>query len=255
MIDRWNLNGMKALITGATRGIGKSIAAEFAGLGAEIFITARNAGDLDKTVAEFNSMGYKCTGTACDVSIESDRTKLIENVESVWGKLDILVNNAGTNIRKRTMEYSEEEIDFLFRTNYFSALGLCRLAYPLLKKSVFSSIVNISSSAAIQVVRTGAPYASAKAAMTHLTHYLAVEWAPEGIRVNSVEPWYIRTPLTEPVLNNPEAYKKIIDRTPMGRIGEPEDIAAAAAFLAMPASKYITGQNISVDGGAMRFML
>ncbi|HEX8153084.1 MAG TPA: SDR family oxidoreductase, partial [Thermoanaerobaculia bacterium] len=164
-------------------------------------------------------------------------------------KLDILVNNAGTNIRRKAVEYTDDEYEFIRKTNMDSVFELCRLAYPLLKASGAASVVNVVSIAAERVLGTGAPYAMTKAAVAHLTRALAYEWARDGVRVNAVAPWYIRTPLAQPVLDDPARLGAILARTPAGRIGEPEEVAGLAAFLCMPAAAYITGQVIAVDGG------
>jgi len=126
---------------------------------------------------------------------------------------------------------------------------MCRLAFPLLKASGQSAIVNIASVAGLTHVRTGSPYGMSKAAMVQLGKNLAVEWAPHGIRVNTVAPWYIRTPLVEPLLENKEYLSEILTSTPMGRIGEPEEVGNLVSFLCMPASSYVTGQCIAADGG------
>jgi Tropinone reductase 1 len=160
-----------------------------------------------------------------------------------------LVNNVGTNIRKPTTEYSAAEFQHLLATNLESAFGLCQGAYPLLKAAGNASIVNISSVAGLTHVRTGAIYGMTKAALNQLSRNLAVEWAGAGIRVNTVAPWYIQTPLAETVLRNPDYLQQVLDRTPLGRVGEPEEVAAAVAFLCLPAARYITGQCLSVDGG------
>ncbi len=245
--NRWDLNGKKALVTGATKGIGLQIARELLSLGADLFITARNEGDIKKTIAEMG--GSRVMGLATDVSDASSREKLLEKVSREWKDLDILVNNAGKNIRKKTPDYSPGEYDEIMETNLRSAFELCRLFYPMLKTSGNSSIVNVSSVAGSTAVRTGAVYGMTKAAMDQLTRYLAVEWAADGIRVNGVAPWYIRTPLAEAVLKNREYLEEVLSRTPLGRTGEPEEVSAAVAFLCMPASSYITGQTLFIDGG------
>lgn len=254
MESRWKLIKLKALITGGTKGIGRSIVEEFLKLNAEVIFTARKEDDVKTFEKEKTKEGYSVTGFVSDASNSRDRIELYELIIEKFGKLDILINNVGTNIRKRTDEYSDQELDFLFNTNLRSTYEYCRLFYPLLKKSNNASIVNIGSSAGSRVVRTGSAYAVSKAGIVQLTKYLACEWGPDNIRVNAIEPWYIRTPLTEPVLKQPEYYAKVLAQTPLGRVGEAEEVASLAAFLCMPAASYITGQSIMIDGGAGNLM-
>jgi Tropinone reductase 1 len=135
----------------------------------------------------------------------------------------------------------------------FSAFELSRYAYPLLTKHAVSSVVNVGSVSGLTHVRSGAPYGMSKAALHQMTRNLAVEWAEDGVRVNTVAPWYIRTRRTSGKLADPDYLDEVLLRTPMGRIGEPEEVAAAVAFLCLPASSYITGECIAVDGGFLRY--
>jgi NAD(P)-dependent dehydrogenase (short-subunit alcohol dehydrogenase family) len=247
----WSLEGKKALITGGSKGIGLAIVEEFVHLGAEVVIVARNERDLSGCVQMLQQRGYKAEGIAGDVANREFRIKLISTIEQNWGKLDVLVNNVGTNLRKKFIEYSEEEYRKLFETNLFSMTEISRLCHPLLKKSGKGAVVNISSVAGSVDVQSGPPYGMTKAAIIQLTKHLAVEWALDHIRVNTVSPWYIETPLTQPILSQPDRLKKIIESTPMKRVGQPEEIASLVAFLAMDKASYITGQNINVDGGMM----
>ena len=247
--ERWSLKGKKALVTGGTKGIGKAIAAEFLALGAEVMIVARKSVDMQEILEQWQSQKLPISGFIGDMSKAEDRKAVILAVSEQWGMLDILVNNVGTNIRKKTDAYANNEYNLLLDTNLKSAFHLCQLAYPLLKIKPQSRIINISSVAGIRHVRTGAIYGMTKAALNHLSRYLAVEWAPDGILVNAIAPWYIQTPLAESVLKNPEYLKQVLERTPLQRVGQPEEVAAAAAFLCMPAASYITGQCLAVDGG------
>lgn len=247
MNNRWNLKNKKALITGGTKGIGKSVAKEFIDLGADVAVVARNESDFNVLQNELNAKNL--VFIKADLSNLNDLQFVIHEIKQKWGSLDILINNVGTNIRKKTIEYSAVEFDKIINTNLRSAFELSRLSYPLLKESEQGNIVNISSVAGQTHLRTGSIYGMTKAALIQLTKNLAGEWAEDGIRVNAVAPWYIKTPLAETVLKNPEYYNEVVSRTPMKKVGNPEDVAAAVAFLCMPSAAYITGQCISVDGG------
>lgn len=251
--ELWTLKNKKAVVTGSTRGIGRAVAEEFLKLGAEVLIVSRSQDDIDSEIERYKKDGYQVYGVKCDVTIGDDREKLISKTEELWGKLDILVNNAGTNTRKKTLDNSGDDYDKIMNLNSKSVFELCKTVHPLLKKSNDASIVNIVSVAGYTSVGTGSPYAISKAGMIHFTQYLSVEWAVDGIRVNAVAPWYIKTSLSEPVLKNKDYLEKILLRTPMKRVGEPVEVAAAVAFLSMPAASYITGECISVDGGFLKY--
>lgn len=253
--NRWRLDGQVALITGASVGIGRAIANEFLGLGADVLIVARDQVQLDTTAAELadEHPARSVRAFAADVADTEQRREIFDWVEDLGDGLNILVNNAGSNTRKATMDYSEHEWRALFEVNLFSAFELSRFAFPLLSQHASSSIVNVGSVSGLTHVRTGSPYGMSKAALHQLSKNLACEWAEDGVRVNAVAPWYIRTRRTSDALAQPEYYEEVIERTPVRRIGEPEEVAAAVAFLALPAASYITGECIAVDGGFLRY--
>ncbi|XVF46580.1 hypothetical protein PTKIN_Ptkin03bG0038700 [Pterospermum kingtungense] len=246
--NRWSLHGMTALVTGGTKGIGYAIVEELAGFGARIHTCARTETDLNKCLLDWKSKGFQVTGSVCDVSSKLDREKLMNTVSSEFnGKLNILINNVGTLVSKPTEEYTSEDFSFVMGTNFESAYNLCQLAYPLLKASEGGSIVFLSSVCGVVSVTSGSIYGATKGAMNQLAKNLACEWAKDNIRVNSVAPWVIRTPLVEYHIEN--FSENIISRTPMGRIGEPEEVSSLVGFLCLPAASYLTGQTICIDGG------
>jgi Tropinone reductase 1 len=248
----WRLDGARALVTGGSRGIGLAVAREFAALGARLILAARDPESLEQAGRETEAIapGSVEALVAADVATEEGRDELLTRVT---GPLQILVNNAGTNIRKRMAELSLEEFRRVQETNIISSFELCRRLYPQLREGAPACVVNNASVAGLTHLRTGAPYGMSKAAMIQMTRNLAVEWAAEHIRVNAIAPWYIGTPLAEQVLSNEDYRRQVLERTPMGRVGEAEECARAAAFLCMPASSYITGQCLAVDGGFLAY--
>ncbi len=255
MRQRWRLDGKTALITGASKGIGRACAEELAGLGADLLLVARDEIVLEQTRAEIASAypDQRVLAMPADLADDEERLDVFDWISDLECGLDLLINNVGSNIRKDTLEVSAEDVRALFDINVLPAFHLCQLAHPHLARHAQSAIVNIGSVSGLSHVRTGAPYGMSKAAITQLTRNLACEWAADGIRVNAVAPWYIRTGRTTPRLAEQAYLDEVLDRTPMGRIGEPEEVAGAVAFLCLPASSYVTGEVIAVDGGFLRY--
>jgi Tropinone reductase 1 len=253
--DRWRLDGQRALVTGASAGIGLAIARELLGFGADLMLVARDEDGLIAARDELQEAfpDRQILGLSADVADEDERREILDWVEDQDGGLNVLVNNAGGNLTRATVDYTEDEWRGIFELNLFSAFELSRYAHPLLTRHAASSIVNVGSVSGVTAVRSGAPYGMTKAALQQLTRNLAVEWAEDGVRVNSVAPWYIRTRRTSTKLADPDYLDEVLLRTPMGRVGEPEEVAAAAAFLCLPAASYITGECIAVDGGFLRY--
>ncbi|XWS74090.1 hypothetical protein CRYUN_Cryun02cG0185700 [Craigia yunnanensis] len=232
--NRWSLHGMTALVTGGTKGIGYAIVEELAGFGARIHTCSRTETDINKCLIGWKSKGFQVTGSVCDVSSQPHREKLMHTVSSEFhGKLNILINNVGTYVFKPTEEFTSEDFSFVMGTNFESAFNLCQLAYPPLKASGAGSIVLLSSVAGVVSVNVGSIYGATKGAMNQLAKNLACEWAKDNIRLQDIENFS----------------ETIFSRTPMRRIGEPEEVSSLVGFLCLPAASYMTGQTICIDGG------
>lgn len=248
----WNLKGKNVVITGASKGIGAAAVNEALSLGARVIAVARGEKAMMALAEELSGEPdfEHFTPVLADITSEEGRKKIADAVELHFsGYLHALVNNAGTNIRKKLNEYQKEEWQSIWKLNQTAGFELCRLMEKYLIASAPASVVNVASVAAFMDVRSGTPYAMSKAAMLQMTRSLASEWASLGVRVNSVSPWYTKTPLVAPILEDQSRYQKIIERTPLGRFAEPREVATAICFLLMDASSYITGQNIITDGG------
>lgn len=248
-MNSWTLDNKIALVTGGSKGIGRATVLEFLELGASVIFTARQQEAITDLERECSAFGPRIRGLKNDVALAADRESLISLIASEYGRLDILVNNAGINIRKKAGEYTEKEYMEILNINLLAPFELSRQFYPLLIKGKNPSIINISSVAAFLDVKTGTPYGMSKAALLQQTRNLAVEWAAAGIRVNAVSPWFTITPLTEGYLSQKERMQPILSTTPIGRVAQAGEVSGAIAFLAMDKASYITGQNITVDGG------
>ena len=253
--SRWRLDGQVALVSGASKGIGFACARELAALGADVLLVARDEAGLEhaqgELAEEFAEREFPTF--AADVADPEQRLEVFDWIADLDVELSLLVNNVGANVSKPALDYALDEVRALVETNVLAAFEMCRLAHADLVEHGNAAIVNVGSVSGLTHVRTGAPYGLTKAALHQLTRNLACEWAEDGIRVNAVAPWYIRTQRTAGKLADPDYLDEVLQRTPMGRIGEPEEVAAAVAFLCMPASSYVTGECIAVDGGFLHY--
>ena len=243
----FDLTGRVAVVTGGNGGIGFGMAGGLLAAGATVVIAARNAEKAEAAVAE---LGSKSAFIPFDVADETSCRAMIEQTADRFGRLDILVNNAGTSIRKPPENYTPAEWHAVIDTNLTGAFLCSQAAHPVMKKSGGGKIINIGSMFALFGSGYAAPYAASKGALVQLTKSLAVAWAADNIQVNAVLPGWIDTELTRDARQQVAGlHERVLARTPVGRWGVSDDLAGIAVFLASPASDFITGAAIPVDGG------
>ncbi|MFT5260545.1 MAG: 7-alpha-hydroxysteroid dehydrogenase [Gammaproteobacteria bacterium] len=248
VFENFSVAGQVAVVTGASKGIGKGIALALSRAGASVVCASRTEADVVAAAKQISAAtGNPTLGIACDISSSEQRTMLLQRTMNELGRIDILVNNAGGAGPNDPVKTSAEAFSKTLDWNVTPAFDLSKQAYELMLESGTGSIINISSRAAQLRQKNFSAYGSAKAALSHLTRLLAQDFAP-NVRVNAIEPGAILTDALEGFLT-PEMKSAMIKTTPLGRLGEVDDVANSALFLASPASAWITGKIIELDGG------
>ncbi len=256
------LAGRVALVTGASRGIGRAIALELAAAGADVVINARGADALEAVAGEMRACGRQVEAAAADVAAEAGAKRVVERAVARFGRVDVLVNNAGKGTPKRLLDLTEEDWQASFALNFMSAVRLSLACVPLMRASGGGRIINISSRVGRQPDPYFAPYAAAKAALINFTKSLANAFSRDGILSNCVLPGLVRTEAVEEAARTSAAatgktVEEVFAETlrarpiPIGRMGEPADVAGLVVFLASPRASWITGATFSVDGGIL----
>ncbi|MBP1718264.1 MAG: kduD [Deltaproteobacteria bacterium] len=251
MKDPFNLKGKTAIVTGGNGGIGKGIARGLASAGCQIVVAGRDEEKTARTVQEIREeFGIRALGIQADVAQEEEIRLLVKQTLESFGRIDIMVNNAGMNKPKMPQDYELREWDEIMGVNLKGAFLCCREVYPAMKTVGGGKIINIGSMLSIFGLAVSTIYGASKGGVVQLTRGLAVAWAKDNIQVNAILPGYINTDLTRRLRQRtPEINEKVISRTPVGRWGEPDDLAGTAIYLASSASNFVTGAALPVDGG------
>lgn len=240
-------NKRVAIVTGGGSGLGLAIAEKFTQAGIETIIVGRDQEKLKKAKEQ---LGDLCHAIVCDVSDLSSVPGFVSDVLKKFGQIDILVNNAGINMKKEITDVSDEDFQKVITTNLTAVFVLSREVIRHMQKKKSGCIINISSMAAQYGLPKVIAYSASKTAIDGITRAMAVELGPKGIRVNAIAPGFIYSAMTAKALDSdPERKAKVFNRTPLGHMGQPEDIGAAALYLASDAAKYVTGVILPVDGG------
>ncbi|WP_328187880.1 SDR family NAD(P)-dependent oxidoreductase [Marinobacter sp. OP 3.4] len=246
----FDMTGKVALITGSTKGIGRSIAEEMARQGARVVISSRKAEVCEQVAGELKAEGFEAIAIPCHVGKKDQLQNLVDKTIEAWGKIDVLVCNAATNpVYGPTAEMTDEAWDKIMDTNVKGTFWLTNMVLPGMAERGEGAVVLLSSIAGIRGNTTIGTYGVSKAAEAALARNLAVEWGPKGIRVNSIAPGIVKTDFAKALTEDPVRIKRAEEKTPLRRIGDPIDIAGLAVFLSTKASAYITGQVIVADGG------
>jgi NAD(P)-dependent dehydrogenase (short-subunit alcohol dehydrogenase family) len=245
----FDLSGRRALVTGASRGIGQAIAVALAGAGADVAITARTREALDETAALIEETGRRCEVLVQDVRDVTASAAIAKDAANALGGLDILINNAGFEHVRPSLDVDEALWDQILSTNLKGAFFCAQAAGRLMAEADGGAIVNLCSLTSYVGIPTAVPYGASKSGLLGMTHALAAEWAPHNIRVNAIAPGYFRTAMTEVFYENEDWQARMLDKIPQRRFGQQSDIGGVAVFLCSEAAAYITGHCIPVDGG------
>lgn len=249
--ELFSLKGQNALVTGASRGLGRAMAEALAGAGAAVVCASSSAGGSDETVSRIRDGSGVAHAVAADLSNREAVRSLAHEAESLAGPIHILVNNAGTIRRHPAHQFPDEDWDAVMRTNVDAVFALSRHFGGAMIDRKSGKIINVASMLSFTGGITVPAYTASKHAVAGLTKALANEWAQHNVQVNAIAPGYIRTDNTRPLIENKQRYEAITARIPAGRWGEPTDLAGAVVFLASRASDYVNGTILVVDGGWM----
>jgi 2-deoxy-D-gluconate 3-dehydrogenase len=243
------LAGRVALVTGASRGLGRAIAEALAGAGAAVACTGRTAAEVEATAANIRARGGRAHAFPLDVTRSEQIAAVVGAAETALGPADILVNNAGVTFEKKTVDVTDEEWDRVLATNLTAMFRCARAVAPGMIARGRGKIVNVGSMYGVIGVARYAAYCASKAGVDALTRSLAVEWARHGIQVNCVAPGYMNTEIPRAALADPRTRELFLSKIPARRIGEPDEIGPLVVYLASPASAFMTGQTLYLDGG------
>ena len=250
VLEKFRIENKVALITGGTRGLGRVMASALAEAGADVAITGRTLEPSQQAASEISAAtGRNCRGYAADVTKSADVDRLAASVEADFGRVDILINNAGTNIRGPIEQLTEADWDAVLDTNLKGPFLCARALGPKMVQRGWGRVINLGSVLGVIALAGRAPYASSKAGIINLTRVLALEWAGTGVTANAICPGAFGTEMNRQLLDDPVKYQEFVKRIPMGRWGEPDELAGAAVFLSSDASSYVTGSALFVDGG------
>jgi NAD(P)-dependent dehydrogenase (short-subunit alcohol dehydrogenase family) len=248
-LPSFSVTGKIALVTGAARGIGRACSLALAQSGADVALGLRDVNSASDLIRDIESLGRRALPLAMDVSDMGQIRAAVASTIKHFGRIDILVNNVGIAPGNLAEKVTESDFDQTLAVNLKGTFFCCQAAGQVMLAQGSGRIINLSSQAGFVALPTESVYCMTKAAITHLTRCLAVEWGPKGISVNAVAPTFITTPGTEECLRDDDFRKSVIARIPLGRIGEPMEVAAAVVFLASPASSMINGETLLIDGG------
>lgn len=250
VLERFRMDDQVAIVTGASRGIGAAIAVAYAEAGADVVIGARDGDALAAVADQVAGHGRRAVVVAGSLHTREGLGALVDAAVAEFGRITTVVNNVGGSMPNAFLSTTEADFDAAMRWNVTTAFNLSQLAVPHMLDAGGGSIVNIASAAGRQAARGFAAYGTAKAAMIALTQNMAQDLSPR-VRVNAIAPGATATSAMEFVVSTPEIHDAMVEATPMKRLGEPEEIAAAAVYLASPAGAYVTGQCLAVDGGIL----